>query len=382
MEAHETYKEYISEFLSVSPENIYLYWKGRVALYALLKAIGIKQGDEVLLSGLTCVVVPNAIKYLGAKPVYIDVNPETFNPSIEGYREKITSQTKAIIVQNTFGLSSDVEEIVKMAKERKIVTIEDCTHGFGGTFNHKPNGCSCDAAIFSTQWNKPFSTGIGGFCVVNNPELNTKLKVINEELIQPTWKDNIILSILIWSNTNLVNKKSFWVLRKIYRLLSKTGIIIGSSQGMEISGTEKPPDFFKAASKVQIRYGLRNIRNLENLISQRKKNAVLFSGFLKRNDKKYVPENLWDNHSFLVYPMLVEDRMRFREMAEKAHVKLGDWFISPLHPVQESLNLWDMDEKFVPNASFLSKHLVNLPTSETDGESVLTFLMNNVNNIL
>lgn len=382
MKPAETYKESIAKILAINPDNVFLYWKGRVALYALLKAAGIKQGDEVLLSGLTCVVVPNAIKYLGARPVYIDVNQETFNPSTEGYRENISSHTKAIIVQNTFGLSSDVEEIVKMAKDRNLITIEDCTHGVGGTYNNKPNGSYCDAAIFSTQWNKPYSTGIGGYCVVNNTELLSRLRGINEKLIQPTWKDNIILSILIWSSTNLINKKSFWILRKIYRWLSKTGIIIGSSQSTELSGTEEPRDYFKAASKVQINYGLRNIRNLENLIRQRKMNAVLFSNFLKSNNKKYVPENLWNNHSFLVYPVLVEDRVSFRKMAEKAHIKLGDWFISPLHPVLENLHIWDMDEKSVPNASFLSKHLVNLPTSENDGDRVLTFLKNNINNIL
>jgi hypothetical protein len=69
-------------------------------------------------------------------------------------------------------------------------------------------------------------------------------------------------------------------------------------------------------------------------------------------------------------------------MAEKAHIKLGDWFISPLHPVKESFHIWEMDEKFVPNASYLSKHLVNLPTSENDGDNVLAFLKTNIDNIL
>jgi perosamine synthetase len=380
--AQEAYKKSISLFLSVSPENVFLYWKGRVALYALLKAAGIKQGDEVLLSGLTCVVVPNAIKYLGARPVYVDVNPETFNPTYENYLEKTTHQTKALIIQNTFGLSSDVEAIVKFAKDKNLITIEDCTHGFGGTYENKPNGSYCDAAIFSTQWNKPFSTGIGGFCVVNNRELLRSIILVNKELIQPDLKDNILLSILIWAKNNMINDKTFWLFRDIYRWLSRNGLVIGSSQGKELQGIEVPTSFFKTASKVQVKYGLKNIRNLDELIQRRKQNAVLYSCFLKENKKKYISEKLWQNHSFLVYPILVKDRLTFRKMAEKAHIKLGDWFISPLHPVQKSLHIWDMDEKLLPKASYLSKHLVNLPTSDNDGDKVLTFLKNNINNIL
>ncbi len=65
------FKQAVSTILG--NENIYFYWKGRIALYALLKTMKIKKGDEVILPGYTCVVVPNAIKYLGAKPIYIDV---------------------------------------------------------------------------------------------------------------------------------------------------------------------------------------------------------------------------------------------------------------------------------------------------------------------
>ena len=131
--------------------------------------MGVKDNDEVILPAFTCVVVPNAIMYLKAKPVYIDINPETYNISIEKIDEAITENTKVIICQNTFGLSSNIEDIIQIAKKNNLFTIEDCTHGFGGYDNGKPNGTYCDAAFYSTQWNKPFSTGIGGFLVVVIP---------------------------------------------------------------------------------------------------------------------------------------------------------------------------------------------------------------------
>ena len=75
----EKYKKAIAAILKCNPANIFLYWKGRVALYAILKAMGVKDGDEVIIPAFTCVVVPNAILYLGAKPVYVDISIEDYN---------------------------------------------------------------------------------------------------------------------------------------------------------------------------------------------------------------------------------------------------------------------------------------------------------------
>ena len=146
-----TYKKEIASYLNTSEQQIFLYWKGRVALYAILKAMGVGKDDEVILPAFTCVVVANAIIYLGAKPVYVDIDLQTYNARFEDIKKAVTNKTKAIICQNTFGLSSDIEEITKYAKEQTIFTIEDCTHGFGGYYNQKPNGSYCDAAFYSTQ---------------------------------------------------------------------------------------------------------------------------------------------------------------------------------------------------------------------------------------
>jgi perosamine synthetase len=382
MKAVDKYKIIIAKHLSSEPERIFLYWKGRVALYALLKAAGIGPGDEVILSGLTCVVVPNAIKYLGAKPVYLDVNPETYNPSFQSYREAISSRTRVLIIQNTFGLSSDVDKIAELARKEGLITIEDCTHGFGGTFRNKPNGSYCDAAIYSTQWNKPYSTGIGGFCVINNRDLLDKIRSINEMLIKPGLKESMILSLLIWSRKTLITNQTYWFLRKIYRKLSATGIVIGSSQGEELQSPVIPNGFFKAVSMVQIRNGLKSIRRLDNMLLKRKECGIAYSDFLKSNNKKFVSEKFWDDHSFLVYPILVKDREGFNKMAEIGQIRTGDWFVSPLHPIKSNFFIWDLDEKNVPNASFLSKHLVNLPTTEKDIKGVLGFLRENIDSIL
>ena len=74
------YRQKIASVLKCHPEQVFLYWKGRVALYAVLKAMGIREGDEVIIPAFTCVVVPNAILYLSAKPVYVDISPDDCVP--------------------------------------------------------------------------------------------------------------------------------------------------------------------------------------------------------------------------------------------------------------------------------------------------------------
>ena len=120
MSLHEKYRSVLASYLGVQEEQVSLYWKGRVALYSVLKAMEIGPGDEVILPGFTCVVVPNAVMYLGATPVYVDINPSTLCCDTASIEQAITPKTKAILIQNMLGLSDQVDEIVAIAKKKGI----------------------------------------------------------------------------------------------------------------------------------------------------------------------------------------------------------------------------------------------------------------------
>ncbi len=368
------YKSALASILDTSPESIFLYWKGRTALYAILKAMGVKQNDEIILPGFTCVVVPNAILYLGAKPVYVDIDEENYNVDLEKLKSSITDKTKVIICQNTFGLSSNVDKIAELAKTKGIFTVEDCTHGFSGFYNGKPNGSYCDAAFFSTQWNKPFSTGIGGFSLVNNHILLKNFQEIEKDKIKPDLGDRTVLSFLIFFRNYFINNFTQQRLVKLFRFLSANNLIIGSNQGNELTNISMPEEYFKDITQVQMKAGIKKLNDLTEINKIRKKNALKYTRFLKTYKKKYVSENEFENHLFLKYPLLVNDRELFFKMAKKNGVVLGDWFVSPLHPVEENLQLWEFNCELCPIASRISKQIVNLPTEIKYVNKVLRFL--------
>ena len=372
------YKQDIASILSIEPDQVFLYWKGRVALYAILKAMGIKEGDEIIIPAFTCVVVPNAILYLGAIPVYVEIDPETYNMAIEKLELAITIKTKVIICQNTFGLSSNIEKIIRLSKKHNLFTIEDCTHGFGGYYDGKPNGSYCDAAFYSTQWNKPFSTGIGGFLVVNKEALVDKVRKLNHEKVKSTYLDNIILAALLLFRRYFVNRFTYYSFIKIYRFLSDHNLIIGSSQGDEISDVEIPHNYFKDISFIQIKAGIRRLKKLENVNLLRKENALAYSQFLKAKNKTYVNEKFFDNHLFLKYPVIVKDRKLVFSLAQKAKITLGDWFTSPLYPVKGNLYPWKYDPNLYPLSVQISKKIMNLPTDVEDNSKVIRFLTDNI----
>jgi len=119
--ASEIIHTYESTFAKWFGANYALsFWKGRVALYAILKALDVGPRDEVILPGYTCVMDVNPIKYLGAKPVYVDIEPATFNINVNLLRDKITPNTKVIIAQHTYGYPCDMNMIMDIACKNGI----------------------------------------------------------------------------------------------------------------------------------------------------------------------------------------------------------------------------------------------------------------------
>lgn len=372
MNAEQKYLDEIALRLGAESEELFLTWKGRVALYAILEAMEIGEGDEVILPAFTCVVVPNAILYRGAIPIYVDIEKETLNASYESIVASVSENTKAIICQNTFGLSSDLDRIADFAQKKGIYTIEDCTHGFGGTFHGEPNGSFCDAAFYSTQWNKPFSTGIGGVGWVRNDDVQKRLNV--SSYADPSWKSRTSLSLLLFVRKNMLRGWNYWPAVKLYRWLSKNNLVLGSSSGSEISDVQKPNGYELRSSQVQYKAGVKALEGLEAVLKRRKQNAMLLTRALADLGKYHVSEELHADHAFLKYPILVKDKSKIESLAVQNRLELGDWFNSQLHPVQSDLIRWGLNAEMYPISKQIATHILNIPCDTVNVDRYVRFL--------
>ena len=162
-----------------TPDSI-SFATGRMAFYAILKALGIGEGDEVIIPAFTCVVVPNAIIYAGARPIYADIETERFSLDPAKLVGVITPRTKAIMAQHTFGIPCFLEEIQKVAEGKGIPVIEDCAHSLGGSLNGKPLGSIGAASFFSMDHTKIVSTISGGMATSPDPGLLQAIRKIQE----------------------------------------------------------------------------------------------------------------------------------------------------------------------------------------------------------
>lgn len=141
---------------------------GTVALHLALTALGIKEGDEVIIPSFTMCASAFAICHTGAKPVFIDSDADTWNIDVSKIEKKITPKTKAIMPVHIFGNPCDMDTIEKIAKKHKLYIVEDAAEAHGATFKDKKIGSFSDIAAFSFFANKNLTTGEGGMVVMND----------------------------------------------------------------------------------------------------------------------------------------------------------------------------------------------------------------------
>lgn len=144
---------------------------GTDALHLAYLLAGIRSGDEVLTPLFTCTATNLPLLYIGAKPVFLDVNPKTMNISTAAIKEKITEKTKAIVTVDYGGLPCDYDEIMLIAKEYGLKVIDDAAHAIGATYKNMKIGSIADFSTFSFQAIKHITTGDGGMLTIKDDNL-------------------------------------------------------------------------------------------------------------------------------------------------------------------------------------------------------------------
>lgn len=150
---------------------------GTDALHLALKAFGINEGDEVITTPFTFFATVEAILYTGAKPVFVDVQPDTFNIDVSHMEDKITSRTKAIIPVHMFGHPADMKDIMEIARKYELIVIEDCAQSFGASLDGVKTGSFGNAGCFSFYPSKNLGAyGDGGMVILNDSDIANKIR--------------------------------------------------------------------------------------------------------------------------------------------------------------------------------------------------------------
>lgn len=149
---------------------------GTSALHLTLAALGVSEGDEVILPSYVCIALLNAVRYLGATAVLADIDPETANIDPRDAAARITKRTRAMIVPHLFGRPADMDALMKL----NIPVIEDCAQAVGGTFRDRPLGTIGHAAVYSFYATKVMTTGEGGMVVSSSKELIDRVRDLRD----------------------------------------------------------------------------------------------------------------------------------------------------------------------------------------------------------
>ena len=144
---------------------------GTAGLHLAIKALGLKKDDEVITSPFSFIASTNCILYENLKPVFVDINENTFNIDPYQIKKKITKKTKAIIVIHVFGQPAEMNLIIKIAKKHGLKIIEDACESLGSKYYHRKTGTMGDIGVFAFYPNKQITTGEGGMIVTNNKNI-------------------------------------------------------------------------------------------------------------------------------------------------------------------------------------------------------------------
>lgn len=165
----ESFEDKFAEYIGV--KHAIAVNTGTAALHVALLALGIKQGDEVIVPAFTMAASWMAVMYTGAKPIFVDVKPDTFTIDPNLIESKITKNTKAIMPVHIFGHPADMDPILKLAKKHHLYVIEDAAEAHGATYKGNKVGGIGDINAFSFYANKLVTTGEGGMVTTNDDDL-------------------------------------------------------------------------------------------------------------------------------------------------------------------------------------------------------------------
>ena len=207
-----------------------------------------------------------------------------------------------------------MDKILEIARKYKLYVIEDSCHAIGSKYKGKKVGTFGDAAFFSSQWSKPVTTGLGGWVVVNNPEISKKLKNIYPEFVEPSIKEIFILKFQYFLHSVLLTPSLFWFAQNTYRFLSSLGIAVGSSSNEELE-SKMPADYKKKMSSWQAKILEKKLKDISQIIEHRKWVVTQYKKVVQKIGIEPVKFSGGYEPTYLRYPLIVKNKQKALESA-------------------------------------------------------------------
>lgn len=351
---------------------------GRVALHDVLKVYGVSEGDEVIIQAFTCISVPAAVMWTKATPVFADIQENSYNLNPTNIVDKITANTKAIIIQHTFGMPADVDQIISVAKQHDLIVIEDCAHALGATYKERRVGTLADAAILSFGRDKTLSSVFGGAVVSQDQKIIDSVKKMQSARQYPSffWVVQQLLHPILFS---LIVPTYFRAsLGKFLLVLFQKTHLLSRAVSKVEKKSERPP-FIEYKYSPALAYLLE--RQLQKLDRFTKRRQFIAEQYYSKLDKqKYDLPRPQAGSNWLRFPVMLKSSSpkAILDKAKSKNILLGDWYNKPVTPCEISLPELNYKPGTAPVAERLSKQTINLPTypllTDDQVEEVISFM--------
>ena len=342
-------------------EDAVAFPSARTGLYALLRSLGVGQGDEVIITGFTCTAVPVPVIQCGAVPVYADIDPRTYGMDPPSVERLIGPKTRAVVVQHTFGIPAAVTELVSLARSRGIYVIEDACLALGSRLNGKLLGSFGDATIFSFELSKTISAGWGGMVQANIPELGESLRSIRQKR-GLLGRKTAALRLEQGGLSRFFYHPSAPRIGKYFLAgLFKLGIFQYSTCPEELEG-RLPSEAFASPADATWRVISNQLERLDQILDHSRDIAGRYREVLQGygwpvGDAAGGEETV----RLIRFPLLVKNRDRMTQHFSQAGIELGRWFDHPISPEPENPEVFHYPPTGCPVAEKVSRHIVNLP---------------------
>lgn len=302
---------------------------GTAALHAALMAVGIKRDDEVILPSFTFVATAESVVLAGGKPVFVDIDPQTYTLSIPAVKGAITKKTKAILPVDLYGFSADMKPLREIAMEHDLSLVEDAAQAHGATYNNSSVGAFSNVACWSLYASKNMMTGEGGVITTDDDQIDETLRMIRTH-----------------------GEKAKYA-----------SLILGSNYRM---------------SELQAAIGNVQLQKVSSFISKRRQNAIKLTKILKPSEKLVLPYETTDRlHSWYLYTVRIKDfsegqRNNLIEELKKNGIGAEAYYVNPVHLMPFYRE--NFESTSLPETVNASKQVVSLPIHPGVSEEEINFI--------